>query len=62
MTYKAMAIINSPEIGQAITADEVIETNKSPVFTGLLDATGVKIYRCQEIYPLGFDLTVKKSN
>jgi hypothetical protein len=37
----------------------VYETVSEPVFTGVLDATGTKIFRRPIAGPIGFDLTRK---
>lgn len=36
------------------TADEVVEQDRSPTFTGLLDCNGNKIFRVEEHPPIGF--------
>lgn len=38
----------------SVTADEVIESDKTPQRTGLLDQHGDPIYRLQDTVPLGF--------
>jgi hypothetical protein len=45
---------------QQLGGETVFEESKSPIFTGLLDTRGVRLYSVPEHHPLGFDLTVGK--
>jgi hypothetical protein len=45
---------SSGEWGTSVTADEVIEADKAPRETGLLDQHGDPIYRLSESVPMGF--------
>jgi len=45
--------------GPSVTADVCQEMDKSPVKTGLLDASGVPLYRMPETVPFGFVLRGK---
>lgn len=43
-----------PSYGEPISAREVIETDKTPERTGLLDQHGDPIYRVPDTVPFGF--------
>ena len=45
---------NADESDLSMTADQVIDTDKSPEPTGLLDHNGDKIYRVRDTVDFGF--------
>lgn len=49
-----LAIVDDPEWGMAMTADQVIVSDDNGVDTGILDANGAPLYRYRD--PVGFRL------
>lgn len=60
MAYQTMVILEDRDLGKSATADLVLIEDKFPVFTGLLDEQGNRLYRLPDQHPLGFDLTLRK--
>jgi hypothetical protein len=44
----------------AAGGETVIESESTPVYTGLLDQNGTKLFRVSDCAPLGFDLSPKR--